>query len=47
MFSRGRRKIMNVWVQLYELGVYLIAGVFVGVAVGAFLWFKYLRHGYN
>jgi hypothetical protein len=46
-FFRGRYKVMNVCVQLYELGVYLIAGVFVGVAVGAFLWFKYFRHSYN
>jgi hypothetical protein len=32
---------------MYELGVYLIGGVFVAVAVGAFLWFKYLRNGIN
>jgi hypothetical protein len=43
----GEGRIMNAWVQLFDLGVYLIAGVFVGVAVGAFLWFKYFRHGYN
>jgi hypothetical protein len=35
---------MNIWLQIYELGVYLIAGVFVAIAVGAFIWFKYLRH---
>jgi hypothetical protein len=34
---------MNVWLQIYELGVYLIAGVFVAIAVGVFLWFKCLR----
>lgn len=36
---------MNIWFQLYDLGVYLVGGVFVGVAVGAFLWFKYFRYG--
>jgi hypothetical protein len=32
---------------MYELGVYLIGGVFVAVAVGAFLWFRYLRNAIN
>jgi hypothetical protein len=38
---------MNIWLQMYELGVYLVGGVFVAVAVGAFLWFKYLQTGLN
>jgi len=35
---------MNIWLQIFDLGIYLMAGVFVAVTVGAFLWFKYFRH---
>jgi len=33
---------LNIWLQLFELGVYLTGGVFVAIAVGAFLWYKCL-----
>jgi hypothetical protein len=35
---------MNIWVQLFDIGVYLIAAVFASVAVGAYLWFRYFRY---
>ena len=35
---------VNVWVQLFDIGVYLIGAVFASIAVGAYLWFKYLRN---
>jgi hypothetical protein len=35
---------MDIWLQMYELGVYLVGGVFVAVAVGAFIWFKCFRN---
>ena len=35
---------VNVWVQLFNVGVLLIAAVFASVAVGTYLWFKFLRH---
>jgi len=37
---------MNIWLQIFDVGVYLMAGVFVAVAVGTFLWFKYFRNTY-
>ena len=35
---------VNVWVQLFNVGVLLIAAVFASVAVGTYLWFKFFRH---
>ena len=43
----GKAGVMNIWLQTFDLGVYLVAGVFVAAAVGAFLWFKYFRNAYN
>ena len=42
-----KARVMNIWLQIFDLGVYLVAGVFVAVAVGAFLWFKYFRNTYT
>jgi len=38
---------MNTWIQMFDIGVYLIAAVFIGVAFGTFLWFKFFRHSFN
>ena len=35
---------MNIWVQMFTLGVYLTAAVFAAIALGAFLWFRYFRN---
>jgi hypothetical protein len=35
---------MNIWVQMWNFAAYLLAGVFVAVALGVFLWFKSLKN---
>jgi hypothetical protein len=38
---------MDIWLQMYELGVFLLGGVFVTVVVAAFIWFKCFRNEIN
>jgi hypothetical protein len=38
---------MNIWIQMFDVSIYLIAAVFIGVALGTFLWFRYFKDPFN